>query len=150
MSLNQARNIIFGIFLFFFLIQIASIVIVFIGDKIYSDEMINTLLKFLTIYSVHFAVIFGAVFGQRQFRNRRVPKNVFWFALILISLWNIFLAWRSVFFVFDQEDTISDLVKYITTVGQASAFLIAGALTYFFTKGEQEDLERGERRTIRS
>lgn len=121
------------------MIHVLAIFVIFHAGAIYRDDLTSLLPKILAIYSIHFAVMLGGVFGRKDStRAKQVPAGMFWMALTLILIWNLLLVWRSVSFTLAAfqigEDKISDYVSYLTTVSSSGAFLIVGALAYFFSK----------------
>lgn len=134
MSLTRARIILVSVFLIFFVIQISSIIFVFCKGEIYAHEMLKILLRLLVIYSVHFAIIVGGIFGQHASGELQAPRYAFWIALFLSVIWNGLLCWRPIFFCWSINDTSANLLDYMNNVGSYSSFLIAGALSFFFAK----------------
>ena len=134
MSLSKARITLVSVFLLFFVIQISAIIVVFCKGEIYSHEMLKILLRLLVIYSVHFAVIFGGIFGQHVSGGHQAPKYAFSIALFLSIIWNCLLCWRPLFFCFSINDTSASLLDYMNNVGSSSSILVAGALSFFFAR----------------
>lgn len=81
------------------------------------------------------AVILGGIFGKRKPAGTTAPGLPFRVALVLSALWNLLLLWRAVAFYFASDDRAANLITYWDTVAAASSFLVAGALAYFFSAG---------------
>ena len=138
MTINKARVMLLVPFLGSLIIHILAIMTVYQAGAIYRDDLTTLLPKVLTIYSVHLAVIFGGIFGQQARRGKQVPATAFWIALTVTLLWNLLLVWRSISFAliaFNMgEDRINDYLAYLDIVSSTGAFLVVGALAYFFSK----------------
>lgn len=139
MTFEKLRNRILQIFIGFLIINLICIIIPYFRGEMYSQEFIAIVSKLLAIYGVHFAVIIGGIFGLQDEAAKKISKNLAQISLLLITLWNILLVWRSISFVLSQDDLVKDLSSYLETVSAASSFLIAGILTYIFTKRETKN-----------
>lgn len=132
MTLTKARGILASTFLSGLLIQAVAVIYVYLNNGVKPDTLKALLIKLLTVYSVHLAIILGGIFGQ-QGRNK--PTGLaFKIALAVSVIWNLLLVWRSVKFGLSAEDSAKELIEYLGDISSASAFLVAGALTYFFSK----------------
>ncbi|PHJ69134.1 hypothetical protein VF14_03075 [Nostoc linckia z18] len=133
MTIGKARAILLYIFIFFFLFIILLIIIPYIKGDYGGDSLINLIIKVLVVYSIHFGVIAGGIFGQ-EISDRRLSSLVpFKLALVMVLIWNILLTWRCIVFTFIETDTTDkELANYIDTIAPASSFLVSGALAYFF------------------
>ena len=134
MKMTRARGFLLSIFILFFVVAAASIIVPFINREVYSDSMLAMLKKLLTVYSVPFAVIVGGIFGQRKSQLKSVPPFAFWSFLILAVIWNIFVVWRIVWFALAHDDTVGALTAYLDRVVPFCYFLVAVGLSYFFAK----------------
>jgi hypothetical protein len=113
-------------------------------EAISNKDLSSLIIKLLSVYSVHLAVIFGGIFAQQRNvnhkgRSARAAGLAFWLAIVLAVIWNLLLVWRSVMFgmaAFDvsSEDNVGYLSNYIESIASAGSFLVAGALTFFFSK----------------
>jgi hypothetical protein len=138
MTFEKLRNRILQIFIGFLIIHMICIIVPYFRGEMYSQEFIAIISKLLAIFGVHFAIIIGGIFGLQDEAYKKVSKNLAQVSLLLIILWNILLVWRSISFIISQDDPVKDLSSYLETVSAASSFLIAGVLTYLFTKRESK------------
>lgn len=139
MTFEKLRNRILQIFIGFLIIHLICIIVPYFRGEMYSQEFIAIVSKLLAIFGVHFAIIIGGIFGLQDEADKKVSKNLAQVSLLLITLWNILLIWRSISFIISQDDPVKDLSSYLETVSAASSFLIAGVLTYLFTKRESKN-----------
>jgi hypothetical protein len=135
MSMNQARFGLMGAFVASLIFQLAAFFVA--REKIWPEEFQGLVLKVLALYSVQLGVILGGIFAQPKPPLASPPQGLAWTALVLAGLWNVLLIARTVSFGFADEDSATDLMKYIDAVGSGGAFLIAGVLTFFFGKSTE-------------
>ena len=133
MTMNGARFVLLSVFIGFLIVQMVALSIV--NQKMWPDEFQAAILKVLAVYSVHLTVILGAIFGQTGTQVKDAPAELAWAAILLALLWNLLLGWRAVSFSLASQDSVQNLVKFYDGVSSTSSFLVAGALTFFFTKG---------------
>jgi len=136
MNIKTARILLTTVFLVAFLVQVGAVFYSLWQGTIYSVDLTSFLTKLLAIYSVHLTVILAGIFAQHQ---REGPYQMdsaapFWLALSVASIWNLLLVVRTLGFAFGSRDSIDDLVTYLTTISSSGSFLVAGALTYCFSK----------------
>lgn len=138
MTINKARVFLLVPFLTSLIIHVMAVMTVYHAGAIYRDDLTTLLPKILTIYSVHLAAVFGGIFGQHSRGGEQAPVAAFWIALAVTSLWNLLLVWRSIVFgliAFNiGEDRINDYMAYLDIISASGAFLVVGALAYFFSK----------------
>jgi hypothetical protein len=136
MTIARARGAISLVFSLGFSVQSAGIFYTWLQGAIYPDDVTNFVLKLLSIYSVHLTVIIAGIFAQykREVSPFSDLSLSFWLALAVSSIWNLLLVVRTMIFVFGSHDSINDVVTYLTTISSAGSFLVAGALTYFFSQ----------------
>jgi hypothetical protein len=128
----------FGLmFMFLGCLGANAVVLVLARSEIFPDELQETLLKILSIYSVPLAAILGGIFAQQRKSSGASPGES-WAALIVAAFWNLLLLWRIFAFLFSEHDSISDLTKYLESISSAASFLIVGVLAYFFGKSAHE------------
>ena len=108
-----------------------------IRSKMWPEDLLNLVLKLLGIYSVQLSVVLAGIFAQPRAGLADPPAGLAWTALLLTTLWNLLLVWRSVSFSVAAQDSVGDLIKYIDTVASASSFLVAGVIAFFFGKGTE-------------
>jgi hypothetical protein len=138
MTTMRAAVYLFTPFFAALVIHLFVILLVFQKAAIYPEDVSSLMPKILAIYSVHFAVILGGIFGRKQSRAKKNIDAVFWIALSLVIVWNLLLVWRSVTFGLAGfgigQDATDSYISYLTTVSSSSTFLIVGGLAYFFSK----------------
>ena len=130
-TLNQARAILFTVFVFGLVAQFLALVSV--QAEMRPGELQALTLQLLGSYGVHLGVMIAGVFAQEGSKTRRVAMLPFWIAMTLALLWNLLLGWFTYAFI-TSNSSVTLLAEQITAVSQASSFLVAGALTYFFAK----------------
>lgn len=133
MSMNRARFGLMGIFLVSLVLQLVAVFLA--RNKMWPEELLPLVLKLLGIYSVQLGVVLGGIFSQPRAPLAEPPSGLTWTAFVLVTMWNLLLAWRSISFSFAAQDSVSDLTKYLDSIASSSSFLVAGVLTFFFTKG---------------
>jgi hypothetical protein len=146
MIFARARTWLVWTFIIGLSIQCLAVIFAFTSRAISTPDLIDLLKRLLSIYSIHFAVIFGYVFGKSgAVSEARGPESnanlAFRVALTLSVLWNLMLIWRTLQFGVHALDTQStdrtDLLEsYLDAVASASSFLVAGALAFFFGKNQ--------------
>lgn len=141
MNGKQPYWIIFTIFLVSLAAEIGLIVSQ--GRDIFGPELEAAAKQMLSVYAVHFAVILGGIFANKDADFPVPPPNVGWAAIALSSLWNVLVLWRVVWFAFDSGDKIEFLREYLQTVPAESAFLVTGMLTYFFATSSKKAGRKG-------
>ena len=134
MSLKQTRVVLVAVFLVFLTMQVIAIVSV--SGRMWPEDLETLLVKLLGIYAVHLGVILAGIFAQSD-RATTPPSTATWTAIVLVVLWNLLLSWRTLRFGIASEDSVSDLVRYLDTIASTSSFLVAGGLTFFFTKSSE-------------
>jgi hypothetical protein len=140
MRVMPARVVLITVFLVGLAVQSGAIIFSYSETAIASGDLTNLLTKLLAVYSVHLAVIFGGIFAQQQEgKSPQVPAMALWVAVALAVIWNLLLAWRSITFALaatdpSRDDSVGRLMSYIETISSTSSFLVAGALSFFFTK----------------
>jgi hypothetical protein len=100
------------------------------------SELQDGSLSLLGVYSVHLSIIIGGVFGSRAGAKSRVPMPAFLLAVLTASIWNLLIVGRMFAFATakSQSEDVAEVIKYIETIAASSSFLVAGVLTYFFSK----------------
>lgn len=144
MTIMRARVALAVSFLVSLIIQAVAIIVTYSEEAISYKDLSTLITKLLSVYAIHLAIIFGGIFAQHQnakqkARPEQAPGGAFWIAIVLAVMWNMLLVWRSVKFgmaAFDvtSEDNVNHLSNYIDTIASAGSFLVAGALTFFFSK----------------
>jgi hypothetical protein len=135
MSIGRARLTLFLIFVISFLVQVVAIFYSLRRGTIYGDNVTSFVKGLLSIYSVHLGVVVAGSFAQIRTTGpaRTASKTPFWTALVLAGTWNALLAGRTLYFSLGSNDSIDDLMAYLTMLASGGSFLVAGALTYFFS-----------------
>jgi hypothetical protein len=133
MSMNRARFGLMGIFLVSLMLQLIAFFLT--RNKMWPEELVPLVLKLLGIYSVQLGVILGGIFAQPKAPLAEPPSGLAWTAFVLVAMWNLLLAWRSISFSVAAQDSVTDVIKYLDSIASSSSFLVAGVLAFFFTKG---------------
>ena len=133
MSMNQARFGLMGIFLLSLMLQLVAFFLA--RNRMWPEEFVPLVLKLLGIYSVQLGVVLGGIFAQPRAPLAVPPSGLTWTAFVLVAMWNLLLAWRSISFSAAAQDSVSDLIKYLDSIASGSSFLVAGVLAFFFAKG---------------
>ncbi len=131
LTLSQSRAMLFAVFLLGLVAQFLALVSV--RTEMRPGELQALTLQLLGSYGVHLGVMIAGVFAQEARKTRRVAMLPFGLALALALLWNLLLAWFTFAFI-TSDYSVAVLSEQITAVSQASSFLVAGALAYFFAK----------------
>ena len=127
-TLNQSRVILIGIFL----VALATQLILAGTDNKLGNEEFNKWLRLLlSVYSVHFGVMLGAIFSKNETGSTKVSGFPFTLAICLAAGWNLLLVSYSWAFALSREK-FSDFIETFTILSQDTSFLVAGALVYFF------------------
>jgi hypothetical protein len=103
---------------------------------IYSDDFTSLISETLKIYSVHLAIVLSTIFLESNRQTGQVDKSMFFICIGLVIFWNLLLFVRIALFMGAKTDDPADLLNYLTTVSASSSFLVAGTLTYFFSKNQ--------------
>ena len=138
MTLTRARAMIMSTFVAGLVLQLLAVTLTYLKGEISTKDVGVLTAKLLGIYSVQMAVILGGIFGQHKPPPRAASGLPFRIAFTLSVLWNLLLLWRSVAFYFAENDQAADLVSYLDVASSASAFLVAGALAYFFARQDSK------------
>jgi hypothetical protein len=129
-----------AIFLIFFALQTALLVVCRTSNGVGADKLKDLIVQLVTIYSVPLSVIIAGIFAKR----RRAAKldGIFYVSAVLAILWNGLFAWRTVELTLAAigvgEDKAKDFSEYLESVSKVSTFLISGLLTYYFAKAPEE------------
>jgi hypothetical protein len=135
MILIRARLALLAIFLGSLLI--CFIAVIRIQDKMWPDDLRAVLLKLFSVYSPQVGVILGGIFAKRK-QSVTVAAPLTYAALAVSALWNLPLVWRTLAFSLAAKDSASDLLSFLDSVAIAEAFLVAGVISLFFTRGAAE------------
>ena len=96
------------------------------------------LLTLLSVYSMPFAVILASVFGDRGARSNRYSNFSFRIAMTVTVLWNVLFCSISMIYRLDGHSGWRGLNRHLQEVSTSASFLIAGALTFFFSQRASE------------
>lgn len=122
------------IFLIFLALSILSYFITLMKGMIYSDNFTDLVVSILTVYSVPLAIILSTLFIDTSKFPPSVDKPLLYVCIGVVILWNLLLYGRIVYFLFSSDDNTTLLMNYLKTVAATSSFLVAGILSYFFSK----------------
>lgn len=131
LSLNKCRAILFCVFLLALVVQF--LVLASVRAEMRPGDLQALTLQLLGTYGVHLGVMIAGVFAAKGPGTQRVAILPFWIALTLSLLWNLLLGWFTYAFI-TSDSSVAVLAEQITSVSEASSFLVAGALAYFFVK----------------
>jgi hypothetical protein len=139
MTITQGRNTLFAIFLAGLTTQVVAVILPYRADTIRDREMLAVLTKLILVYSVHFRVMLGGVFGRQQNTRGHVAAPAFVVAVTVTLVWNLLLAWRSIAFAggaFNplSEDSPDNLIAYLDSIADQCSFLVVGPLAFFSLK----------------
>lgn len=138
MTITRARVCLLSVFLTALILQSVAMAYAFLKSRIYSNELSDLILALLQIYSVHLAICIGGIFGGffvgSSKTTKLTPNNYFWIAFLLVLVWNLFVVWRSVAFGFVGVGTVPEVGDYLKQVSAYSTWLVAGCLTFYFSK----------------
>jgi fatty acid desaturase len=134
LTFNNARIALTFNFVFFFFSIVLLLIFPFLKSEITSETLIDLMKKVISIYSVHFGVIIGGIFGKDVSSEVLASKTPFWLAFVLTLIWNILITWPMIIFSFTTMSTDQDVSDYIDAIPTLSSFLVSGSLAYFFAK----------------
>jgi surface polysaccharide O-acyltransferase-like enzyme len=139
MKRYRAELWLLAIFLIFFVLQTALLVVCQLLNGVGADKLKDLVVQLITIYSVPLSVIIAGTFAKR----RRAAKldGIFYASVVLAVLWNSLFAWRTVELTLAAigvgEDRVKYFSEYLESVSKVSTFLISGLLTYYFAKAPE-------------
>lgn len=136
MTVNQTRMTLIGVFLGSLAIQ--ALAFFWVSRRMWPEELQALILKLLAVYSVHLGVIAGGIFAQAKTRAPKASVVAAAGAILFAGLWNLLLVGRSLAFAMAQQDSVTDLIKYLETVGDYGSFLVVAALAFFFSKSAEK------------
>ena len=90
----------------------------------------------LVAYSVPLSIITAGIFSKSGTGDARAPTVTAVTALALSLLWNLLFAGRVALFAFSRTDDVDALLDWFTTLSAGGSFLIAAALTFYFSAKE--------------
>ena len=136
--MRRAQALLVSVFLAGLALQV-----LFIGALSFEHALRETgfrqlFLTLLSVYSVPFAVIVAGVFGGQLSRpSKRYSGFPFGIAITLTVLWNLLLCGRTVMFALSGGPwRVVD--RDLHEISTSASFLVAGALTFFFTHRASE------------
>lgn len=136
MTTGKAYGVLFGTFLLSLFVSLVILAFSYFNREIYDDTFKRLALKLLEYYSVHLSLISAGVFAKHSPSTlaRAVPPLPAYSAIGAMAIWNLLVLGRFCMFLFAVDDDSQALEGYLTTVVPATAFLVSGALAYFFIK----------------
>jgi hypothetical protein len=135
LTMNRVRYALMAMFLVGLIVQLAALI--HVRNAMFPEEFQSVLMRLLSIYSAQLGVVVGGIFAEPKGPSENPPSGLAATALASALLWNLLLAWRTVAFSVDEQDSPSDLMKYLDSIAASSSFLIAGALAFFFGKSKK-------------
>ena len=137
MTMKKARLSLVAVFFSDLIIHWVAFVYAFLKGRIYFEQAQDLCLTVRKVYSVHFAVILGAMFVKKR-REKTAEPHLFWPALGFCVAWNLLSLWPSIAFGFFGESKNTDVSRYLDSIPAASSFLIVGTLSFLFTREPEE------------
>jgi len=131
-TMNQARYWLMGVFFAGLMLQLGALF--HIRNGMWPEEFQTVILRILGIYSAQLGVVLGAIFARPKAASASPSPGLTWTALALAFIWNFLLVWRTIAFSVSEQDSTTDLIKYLDSIAAGSSFLVAGALAFFFSK----------------
>ncbi len=123
-------------------LNVVAVLIAYVHHAIYFENVKDLLITLLAVYSGPLAIVFAGVFAKRGVALRRPALTTFWFAVCVSIAWNLFLVGGSVGLVAAafgnsaKEGAVEEFTSYLRTISSSATFMVSGALTYFFARGE--------------
>ena len=139
MSSRGAQAYIAATFLVGLLCNSAAVLVTYARGAIFPDDLRAMLETLLAVYSAPLAIIVAGFFG-RPASDRKPDAIVFWSAMVVSAIWNVFLLWGGVgllaasFSQQSSESAVDDFSSYVRAISSAATFLVSGGLAYFFVK----------------
>lgn len=141
---RSARNLLWAVFVGSLIVEIALVAYARLASKIYLDDLKAILLALFAVYSIPLGIMSGGAFARSALHDGESSPGPVGVAVLLSLLWNAVLLGRVLLFAVAQSDDVDALREWIATVTASSSFLVAGALTFYFSSGEppatKEDL----------
>lgn len=140
MSIKSLRMTLLCLFVICMLISCGAIAWARYENAIGPNSSHELLFKILAVYAVHLSVVLGGMFAVKHpgappaMAAPAPPVDYAWGAIVLVTVWNLFVFGRILLFTVLEQDSVSSLSTYLETWGSASAFLVTGALTAIFVK----------------
>lgn len=133
-TLRNAQTTLAALFVGGLVLNVFAAIAAFSRGVIYDDNVPGLIGHILMAYSGPLGIIFGAYFAERKRDLPLMHATGFAMALVVSTMWNALLLWRSAVFAFAAEDSVERFSAYLADVSTGSMFLVAGALTFFFVR----------------
>jgi hypothetical protein len=137
MSFNTSRNVLFGVFLIFFVISMFYMLgFLFVHDpERIADKVIFELFgKVIPIYLIPLSTFITGYFGEvKDLKKGNTRRIVFWMALSLSIVWNFLLIGGLAYYFRTTTGDITPINDYISYIITPLMLLVTAPLAYFFT-----------------
>jgi hypothetical protein len=133
-NINRAKSTLVIILLAGMVVNFGIVTYTYLRDAIYAEDLQHLSIVILSVHSVPLGVVIGGIFGQRRSKRRQTPMLAFYTAVGLTLIWSFLLLTRTAIFGLAEQDSVSSLADYLSTVSASGSFLVGGALAYFFAK----------------
>jgi hypothetical protein len=134
--MKYIRYLVLACFLIGLIIQLVVVYHLERKGALLPPEPHQLVVLLLTVYSVHLSVIMGGLFGSggSSIRGNRGTAVV---AITLSALWNLLLVVPVMMFCLAKQAVVADLQAELTDIAGMSSFLVAGMLSYYFSRREK-------------
>jgi hypothetical protein len=136
LSSRALRSLLISTFIGVLALQLALVSYACAAEKIYLENLKSIVVGLLVAYSVPLSIITAGIFSKGGASDARAPAATALTALALSVLWNLLFAGRVGFFAFSSADDVDELLDWFTTLSAGGSFLIAAALTFYFSAKE--------------
>jgi hypothetical protein len=135
MKVGRLPGVLAGVFLIGLAGSATSATTCLAAGTIRSEELTEILVQLLSVYSVHLAVVIAGMFAHdSKIPDAPLGSGPALVAIVLAVLWNTLLFGRFLMFAVVKADAVDELLSYTTRVSAASSFLVAGTLSYVFSR----------------
>jgi hypothetical protein len=128
MKKNKQRHMLLGVWLGFFLFNVGQVVFYYVKGWIEMDNFKVAMTQLSAMYAPYLGVMLLFYWGKGK-GERKVPVGLaFGLALVCSVIWNGLLG------VFLWVQPIEDAVANVRDIGGSLAWLVAGAIGYYFAQ----------------
>jgi hypothetical protein len=102
-------------------------------NRMWPEEFHSLIFKILGVYSAQIGLVVGGIVGDNRIKAKHAPRGEALTALGLALVWALFVGWRPFSLMFTSQDSVQLVATYLDDFSWGGSFLLAAALTYFFT-----------------
>jgi hypothetical protein len=125
-KIKNARKVLLFAWLGFFLLNLAVVLFYFLAHWIEPDNFKAAMKQLSASFAPYLGVMLLFYWGRAR-KGKTIKTGLpFWLALLVSIIWN------AVIFLFILMMPIEDAVESIRDIGALLAWLVAGAIGYFF------------------